>query len=71
MAGTFQTEYAQSANRRSFLKRVALGVAALGACAVLSKRPFGGAKRAGRSIPADLPGEGSIFQPRDDARPRR
>ena len=71
MAGTFRAASAQSANRRSFLKRIAFGVAALGAYAVLSKRPFGGAKRVGRSIPADLPGEGSSFQPRGDARPRR
>ena len=58
-------------DRRGFLKRVALGLAALGAYAALAKRPFGGVKRDRRSIPADLPGEGSIFQPRGDRRPNR
>ena len=58
-------------NRRSFLKRVAIGLAAVGAYAVLSKRPFGGTKRDRRSIPANLPGPGSIFQPRNDHRSQR
>ena len=57
--------------RRTFLKRVALGLAAIGAYAALAKRPFGGSKRDGRSMPADLPGSGSIFQPRGDRRSGR
>ena len=58
-------------NRRTLLKRIALGLAALGAYAVLNRRPLGGIKRRSRSIPAELPGEGSIFQPRNDRRTRR
>ena len=54
--------------RRGFLKRLAIGVAALGAYGILTKRPFGGLKRQGRNIPSDLPGKGSIFQPRGDRR---
>jgi hypothetical protein len=58
-------------NRRTLLKRFALGLAAIGAYAALTRRPLGGIKRRGRSIPAELPGEGSIFQPRNDRRSRR
>jgi hypothetical protein len=57
--------------RRTFLKRLALGLAALGAYAALNRRPLGGLKRDRRSIPADLPGIGSIFQPRNDRRSSR
>ena len=35
---------------------------------VLSRRPFGDPRRKGRSIPSDLPGAGSIFQPLGDTR---
>ena len=67
-----ELEWAQPADgdRRSFLKKVVIGLAAVGAYAVLARRPFGGAKRARRSITANLPGEGSIFQPRGDGRSR-
>ena len=57
-------------DRRGFLQRVAIGLAAVGAYAVLSRRPFGGNRREGRSIPGNLPGAGSIFQPRADSRRR-
>jgi hypothetical protein len=70
MPDSLQWASSKSTERRSFLKRVVLGLAAVGAYAVLAKRPFGGAKRDGRSIPPDLPGEGSIFQPRYDRRRR-
>ena len=56
------------ANRRGFLKRVLIGAAAVGAYIILTKRPFGGAQRQSRSIPANLPGKGSIFRPRNDRR---
>lgn len=59
-----------SVSRRSFLKRVAVGAAAVALFTLLSRRPFGGAGRDQRSIPANLPGEGSIFQPRNDSRSR-
>ena len=58
----------RSPDRRRFLKRVAVGLAAAAAYTVLSKRPWGGARRDRRSIPAGLPGKGSIFQPRNDRR---
>lgn len=61
---------ASPTDRRGFLKRAALVGAALGALAVLSRRPFGDPRRSGRSLPADLPGAGSIFQPRGDTRSR-
>lgn len=59
-----------SVSRRSFLKQVAVGAAAVAVFILLSRRPFGGAGRDRRPIPADLPGEGSIFQPRNDSRSR-
>ena len=55
-------------DRRGFLKRVAFIGAAGAALGLLARRPFGDPRRRGRSIPADLPGAGSIFQPRNDAR---
>ena len=55
-------------DRRGFLKMLAWGAAGIGALALLRKRPFGGFQRQRRSIPADLPGDGSIFQPRNDRR---
>jgi hypothetical protein len=64
-------QIAQTGNRRTFLKRVAIGLAAVGAYTLLTKRPFGGTKQEGRSIPANLPGAGSIFQPRGDRRGER
>ena len=56
--------------RRGFLKRAALAGAAASALGLLSKRPFRGSKTGDKSIPADLPGAGSIFQPLGDARRR-
>ncbi|MBM3940664.1 MAG: twin-arginine translocation signal domain-containing protein [SAR202 cluster bacterium] len=56
-------------DRRGFLKRVALVGAAAAALGTLARRPFGGTSRSGpRNVPADLPGPGSIFQPRNDPR---
>ncbi len=57
-----------AADRRGFLKRVAFLGAAGAALGLLARRPFGDPRRTGRSIPAGLPGPGSIFQPRNDAR---
>ena len=54
--------------RRGFLKRVALVGAAASALGLLTRRPFRGSKSGDRSIPANLPGLGSIFQPRNDGR---
>ena len=58
-------------SRRSFLKKLAIVGAAVSALPLL-KGPF--IRQAGsntRAIPADLPGEGSIFQPRNDTRRQR
>jgi hypothetical protein len=54
--------------RRGFLKRAALVGAAASALGLLTRRPFRGSKSGDRSIPANLPGLGSIFQPRNDGR---
>jgi hypothetical protein len=54
--------------RRGFLKRAALAGAAASALGLLSRQPFGKGKSGDRSIPADIPGAGSIFQPRNDGR---
>lgn len=59
---------APASDRRGFLKRVAFLGAAGAALGLLARRPFGDPRRTGRSIPAGLPGPGSIFQPRNDAR---
>lgn len=68
MSNPSSAVHPEPAARRTFLKRLALGLAALGAFAALNRRPMGGLKRDRRSIPADLPGKGSIFQPRNDGR---
>ena len=68
MAGATEAARPDRNGRRTLLKRIALGVAALGAYAALNRRPIASVKRGRRSIPADLPGEGSIFQPRNDQR---
>ncbi len=70
MAGTAARTQNQGTTRRGFLKRVALVGAAASALGLLARRPFGGFGQ-GRSIPADLPGKGSIFQPRNDTRRQR
>ncbi len=54
--------------RRGFLKRVALVGVAASALGLLTRRPFRGFKNRDRSIPANLPGHGSIFQPQNDGR---
>jgi hypothetical protein len=54
--------------RRGFLKRIALAGAAASALGLLSRGPFAGSKLGDRSVPAGLPGAGSIFQPRNDGR---
>ena len=54
--------------RRNFLKRAALAGAAASALGLLSRGPFSGSKTGDRSIPAGLPGVGSIFQPKSDGR---
>ena len=56
--------------RRGFLKRVALLGAAASALGILSRGPLGSLGER-RSTPAGLPGEGSIFQPRNDTRIQR
>ena len=56
------------ASRRGFLKRAALAGAAASALVLLGKRPLRGSKSGDKSIPANLPGAGSIFQPAGDSR---
>ena len=58
-------------SRRGFLKRVAAMGAAVSALGLLARRRFAGAAGGDRSIPPNLPGEGSIFQPRGDRRKQR
>ena len=55
-------------SRRGFLKRVALAGAAASALGVLARGRAAGIGKQGRSTPAGLPGDGSIFQPRGDGR---
>ncbi len=64
-------EQSQETNRRGFLKRVAIVGAALSALSLLSRKPFASLKHSDRSIPAEIPGAGSIFQPRNDRRQQR
>lgn len=61
----------QGTTRRGFLKRVALVGAAASALGLLTRGPFARTKSTDRSVPADLPGIGSIFQPRNDERRQR
>ncbi len=58
-------------SRRSFLMRAAIVGMAASALGVLSRGRIAGVGREGRTLPADLPGAGSIFQPRNDARIQR
>jgi hypothetical protein len=62
---------ANAVTRRGFLKRVALVGMAASALGLLSRGKIAGIGREGRTLPADLPGAGSIFQPRNDARIQR
>ena len=57
--------------RRGFLKRVAVVGAAASALGILARGRAAGVGKQGRSTPAGLPGEGSIFQPRGDSRMQR
>ena len=54
--------------RRSFLKRAVAAAAALSALSLLSRGPWSRNRSSSRSIPPDVPGAGSIFQPRNDGR---
>ena len=54
--------------RRSFLKRAAAAAAALSALSLLARKPWSRGRSSTRSIPPDVPGAGSIFQPRNDTR---
>jgi hypothetical protein len=63
-----ESEAGGKTSRRGFLKRAALAGAAASALGLLTKNPFRGSKTGDKSIPADLPGAGSIFQPRNDGR---
>ena len=56
------------AGRRSFLNRAAAAAAALSALSLLNRRPWTRGRSSSRSIPPDVPGAGSIFQPRNDTR---
>jgi hypothetical protein len=71
MAGAQRTSHEEETDRRNFLKRIAVAGAAAAALGILIRRPFGKARRDGKSVPADLPGAGSIFQPRGDRRRQR
>mgnify|MGYP002853618160 CR=1 FL=1 len=57
-----------SVSRRGFLQRIAVLGAVASAFSILSRGPLSTLTGTSRSIPADLPGAGSIFQPRNDAR---
>ena len=68
MAQGGETAQDGKTGRRGFLRRVAIAGAAVSALGILARRPFAGSKKGDRSIPADIPGAGSIFQPRGDGR---
>ena len=67
-ASTARSDPMDTTGRRSFLKRAAAAAAALAALGLLSRRPWSRGQNSSRSIPADVPGAGSIFQPRNDRR---
>ena len=71
MAEALHMTTASEVSRRGFLKRAAIGAAAVALYMFISRRPFGFARGGHRPIPADLPGAGSIFQPRNDRRSGR
>lgn len=71
MSHEAQTMNANAVTRRGFLKSVALVGMAASALGLLSRGKIAGIGREGRTLPADLPGAGSIFQPRNDARIQR
>ncbi len=67
-ASTTRSDPMDPTGRRSFLKRAAAAAAALSALSLLSRRRWGRSQSSSRSIPPDVPGAGSIFQPRNDTR---
>ncbi len=67
-ASTTRSDPMGPTGRRSFLKRAAAAAAALSALSLLSRAPWSRRRSASRSIPPDVPGAGSIFQPRNDTR---
>ena len=67
-ASTTRSDPWGATGRRSFLKRAAAAAAALSALSLLSRRPWSRSRSSSRSIPPDVPGAGSIFQPRNDTR---
>ena len=67
-ASTTRSDPGDATGRRSFLKRAALAALALSALSLLSRRPWSRNRSSSRSIPPDVPGAGSIFQPRNDTR---
>ena len=70
MPGEASWAQPEASSRRTFLKRLAVIGAAVSALPLL-RIPFARSNQGGRSIPADLPGDGSIFQPRNDTRRQR
>lgn len=68
MAMTEESQVAvnRATTRRNFLKFAVLAGAAASAVGLLARGPL--SRKGGRSIPADIPGDGSIFQPLDDGR---
>lgn len=68
MPSDTRTDATPGLSRRGFLKAAALAGLAASALAVLSRGRAAGIGLPGRSTPADLPGAGSIFQPRNDTR---
>ena len=71
MSDEFQLVNENTVGRRGFLKKIALLGAAASALGILSRGRLMGVGQQGRTTPADLPGAGSIFQPRNDTRSSR
>jgi hypothetical protein len=57
--------------RRGFLKWLALGAAGAAAYSFISRKVLPGVNANSKPIPSNLPGTGSIFQPRGDRRRSR
>ena len=70
MPGETSVHAQEAVSRRGFLKRLAIIGAAVSVLPLL-RNPFARAGSSERTIPADLPGAGSIFQPRNDNRRQR
>ena len=71
MSHEAQPTSAGALSRRGFLKGAAIAGMAASALGLLARGKIAGIGREGRTLPADLPGAGSIFQPRNDARIQR